>query len=150
MPELYELQAQRKNLLEQAHQISDRAKNENRDLTAEERTNYNKYFDDAAALKTKIDQEIRERKVARELAALDAVATRPERRGSDGPDALSLLGQTKELRRLWVGDVYHQRRYREGHPRAGYLLEHGLIRTRSRSSMSSKRAFARLVTMTPG
>jgi hypothetical protein len=53
MPELYELQAQRKNLLEQAHQISDRATGENRDLTTEERTNYNKYFDEAAHLRPK-------------------------------------------------------------------------------------------------
>ena len=47
--ELHELQADRKNLLEQARAINEKAKSEKRDLTAEEQTNYTKYFNDAQA-----------------------------------------------------------------------------------------------------
>src|SRR5262249_52265503 len=53
MPELDELQATRKNLLEQARAISEKAKKERRELTNEEQANYQKYFDEAQGLKTK-------------------------------------------------------------------------------------------------
>lgn len=74
--ELHELQADRKNLLEQARAINEKAKGEKRDLTAEEQTNYRKYFDDAQAIKGQIEQFERQREVDRELAAIDAGKTR--------------------------------------------------------------------------
>ncbi len=101
--ELHELQADRRNLLEQARAINEKAKSEKRDLTAEEQTNYTKYFNDAQGLKDKIRQAEREREVARELAAIDAGATR----GTEAPAAPGdFAAISSEFRSLWLRDVY--------------------------------------------
>ena len=112
MPELHELQATRKNLLEQARAINEKAKAEKRDLTAEEQTNYNKYFDEAQNLKSKIDQELRQRDVDRELAELDARATRPV--GGDGAELKSVVETSREYRGLWLANTYHEQRSKSG------------------------------------
>src|SRR5262245_49552850 len=96
MPELHELQATRKNLLEQARAISNKAKEEKRDLTSEEQTIYNKYFDDTQKLKGQIDHELRQCEIDRELAAMNARATRPG--PGDGSDAKSVLEMSREHR----------------------------------------------------
>jgi HK97 family phage major capsid protein len=103
--ELHELQASRKNLLEQARAINEKAKGENRALTAEELNNYNKYFADAQGVKDQIAQAERQREVDRELAAIDADKTRreTESRGNEGESHAEI---SKEFRSLWLRDCY--------------------------------------------
>jgi HK97 family phage major capsid protein len=75
MPTILELRAQRKNLIEQARAILKTAEERpegERELTAEERANYDKAFGDAGKLKDTIDSQEREEKLAaeeRDLAA---------------------------------------------------------------------------------
>lgn len=101
--ELHELQTQRKTLLEQARAISEKAKAEKRDLTAEEQVNYNKYFDDVQGLKAKIQLAERQRELDREAAEQDADRTRRE---TEGRDSKSLVDISREFRSLWLRDVY--------------------------------------------
>jgi HK97 family phage major capsid protein len=117
MPELIDLQAQRRNAIELARGISKKAEQEKREMTAEEQTNYRKYFDEAQSLKVKIDHEIEQRELDRELARLDAARTRPP---GDGATNAEPIDRT-EYRNLVVRDLYHNQRNERG-----LLKRHGL------------------------
>jgi HK97 family phage major capsid protein len=72
MPTILELRSQRKNLIEQARAILKTAEERpegERELTAEERANYDKAFGDAGNLKDTIEREERLQAEERELAA---------------------------------------------------------------------------------
>jgi len=117
MPELIDLQAQRRNAIELARGISKKAEAEKREMTAEEQTTYQKYFDESQALKKQIDHQIEQRELDRQLVELDAVRTRPQ--GGDGASAEPI--DRNEYRSLVVRDMYHNQ-----HNERGLLERHGL------------------------
>lgn len=104
--ELRELREERGTLIKQAHDISERAEKENRDLTAEERTNYDKALADAGALKDRVTRAERQLELDRDAAAVEA------REPGDGdPDsgrmsAEELRSSSEEYRRLWIRASY--------------------------------------------
>jgi len=68
--------AKRVTLIKKARAILEKAKGEGRDLNAEERSNYDTLFDEAAKLKTKIDDANREAELADEERQLEESAGR--------------------------------------------------------------------------
>jgi hypothetical protein len=91
---------------------------EKRDLTAEEQTNYKKYFDDAAELKVKIDNEPRQREIDREFTAMDAGDQARARRRRERTRHSRNVARVS---RLWLADTYH-----EVHRKSGKLKLNGL------------------------
>jgi hypothetical protein len=81
MPELIDLQAQRRNAIELARGISKKAE-EKREMTAEEQENYR------SMLKRKIDHEVEQRELDRRRVEMDAIATRPRLAGLPELDVL--------------------------------------------------------------
>lgn len=79
---IIELRQQRAKLIHDAREILEKADKEKRDMSAEERGNYDKAFGEATKLKDKIDVE--ERQLAAELDLERSVDPDPPKPGSDG------------------------------------------------------------------
>ncbi len=82
MRSILELRKQRAKLIHDAREILKKADEEKRELTAEERGNYDTAFGDATKLKDRIDVE--ERQLAAELDLERSVDPDPPKPGSDG------------------------------------------------------------------
>lgn len=91
MPTILDMRAKRKNLIEQARAILKAAEERpegERELSDEERTNYDKAFADAGKLKDKIEREERQQAAEREIAASvdpDPPKPDPDDAGGDEP-----------------------------------------------------------------
>jgi len=81
MAKIRELREQRRKLITDARAICEKAESEQRDLTTEEQTRYDKHIADAGALKNRIDREERLLDEERDLGA--PVARRGGREDSD-------------------------------------------------------------------
>jgi HK97 family phage major capsid protein len=103
--ELRELREQRGQLIKQARDISERAEKDNRDLTTEERTNYDKAMADAGQLKDRVKRAEDQIELDREGAAVEA-RRHPEEEGKKPLSAEELRAHTTEFRSLWVRDRY--------------------------------------------
>ncbi len=82
MRSILELRQKRAKLIHDAREILKKADDENRELTAEERGNYDTAFGDATKLKDTIDVE--ERQLAAELDLERSIDPNPPKPGSDG------------------------------------------------------------------
>lgn len=96
MRSILELRKQRAKLIHDAREILKKADEEKRELTAEERGNYDTAFGDATKLKERIDVE--ERQLAAELDLERSIDPDPPKPGSDG-DGDGDGKPKKELRR---------------------------------------------------
>lgn len=107
--ELKELREERGKVIKLARDINERAEKENRGLSAEEQTNYDKALKDAGELKDRIERGERQLEMDREAAAVDARRTAAETDDADDKaphTAEELRTATAEYRRLWVRDRY--------------------------------------------
>ncbi|NUT96734.1 MAG: phage major capsid protein [Saccharothrix sp.] len=83
MPTIHELRQERAQRAASARAILDRAQNENRDLTAEENTEFDRLMQESDDLETRINREERLREQERRVADTDP---RPEPPGGPGGD----------------------------------------------------------------
>ena len=83
-----ELREQRARLIEDARAILEKPEAEKRELTAEEKSNYDKAFTDAQALKAKIETEERQLEAEREIADQERRSGKAQP-GNDNPAAVS-------------------------------------------------------------
>ena len=101
--ELRELREERGKLVKAARDISESAEKANRDLTAEERTNYDKAIADAGSLKERITRAEEQLELDRDNAAAARQATTET---SAPATAEELRARTAEYRGLWSRDRY--------------------------------------------
>jgi len=78
-----ELMEKRANVIEQARELVNRAKEENRDLNSEEKEQYDRMMDDVHSYKTRADREFNLSELEKELSTATRQAPKPEQRGSD-------------------------------------------------------------------
>jgi HK97 family phage major capsid protein len=136
MPELHELQYQRKNAITLAREIHKRAEDEHRPLTKDEQENYNRYFADQERLRDQIALAERQRELDREAAAMDANRSRPgaPQGGGDGAAAHEVLEMVRDFRGLWIADTYHNER-----ERFGMLKKNGLVNEEQKRRLDATR-----------
>ncbi len=99
MPTLLELQTKRNTLVTQGRAIHDLATKEKRDMTAEEKLNFDKYMDDSDTVKTEIDElakgEARTKRLADATKELATRAGRQSEQEDPDPDAAAKEGVFK-------------------------------------------------------
>jgi len=133
MPELQELQWQRRNAIENARAIHKRAEAEGRELSAEEESNYQKAFAEQERLGREIKRLDDVRDLDRKMAELEAERTRPGGpRGGDGAAAHQVLEQMREFRGLWIADTYQNPLVK-----AGFRAPRGLVNDEQRGRLDA-------------
>ncbi|KKN14046.1 hypothetical protein LCGC14_1000110 [marine sediment metagenome] len=78
-----ELMEKRANVIEQARELLNRAKGEDRDLHADEKEQYERMMEDVASLKERADREFQIGKIEAEIASETREAPKTEQRKSD-------------------------------------------------------------------
>lgn len=98
---LQEMQNERAKLIREARQLVERAEKESRDLTAEENTNYEKYFSDVDGLDKRIERERQLQEQEKRLAESELYSEKPQPVQPETREQFKIVSETPEYRELF-------------------------------------------------